>query len=139
MTIIIAVLLGIVIILFGAIVALKKKGSRAAKRRNRRAHAGEAAAIKLLKSKGYTIEGKQVKRKSGVYVDGKWCEIEVRADFIVKKRRKKFVAEVKTGTTAPDPTIAATRRQLLEYSLIFKGYGILLVDMEAKKIKKISF
>ena len=128
-----------VFLLIGAIGVLRKKGSRASRRRNIRAHEGEKKAEKLLKSKGYTIEGRQVKEKSGLYVDGVWCEVEVRVDFIVRKRRKKFVAEVKTGKTAPDPTQSTTRRQLLEYSLVFKKYGVLLIDMEEKKIREISF
>jgi len=139
MSVLIAVLLCIILLLFGAIVALKNKQGRSSKRRNRRAHDGETAAIKLLNSNGYQIEGKQVRRKSGMYVDGEWLEIEVRVDFIATKKRKKFVVEVKTGTMAPDPTHAPTRRQLLEYSLIFEGHEMLLVDMEEKLIKKISF
>jgi Holliday junction resolvase-like predicted endonuclease len=138
-SVLIAVLLCIILLLFGAIVALKNKVGRSSKRRNRRAHDGETAAIKLLNSNGYKIEGKHVRRKSGMYVDGEWLEIEVRADFIATKKRKKFVVEVKTGTMAPNPTHAATRRQLLEYSLIFEGHEMLLVDMEEKLIKKISF
>ena len=136
---VIAALLVIVVLLFGAIVVLKNKGSRASKRRNIRAQQGEKEAEKLLKSKGYTIVGRQVKEKSGLYVDGVWREVEVRVDFIVRKRRKKFVAEVKTGKTAPDPTQASTRRQLLEYSLVFKSHGVLLVDMEERKIRQITF
>ena len=139
MQMVIVALCAIVLLLLGAIVVLKKKGSRASRRRNIRAQEGERKAEKLLRSKGYSIEGRQVKEKSGLYVDGVWCEVEVRVDFIVRKRRKKFVAEVKTGKTAPDPTQASTRRQLLEYSLVFKKHGVLLIDMEEKKIREISF
>jgi Holliday junction resolvase-like predicted endonuclease len=139
MNILIGILLTTILLLIGAIVLLSKKAGRASKRRNRRAHDGEKSAISLLQSKGYRIIGKQVKEKSGMYIDGILHEVEVRVDFIVKKNLKKYIVEVKTGKNAPDPTTPSTRRQLLEYSLIFKGYGVLLVDMEEKRIKKIHF
>ena len=61
-----------------------------------------------------------------------------RADLLVEARSRsgflrgqRFVAEVKTGERAIDPTHPATRRQLMEYLHVFEVDGVLLVDREA--------
>ena len=57
------------------------------------------------------------------------------------KRRaaSRFVAEVKTGSRAPDPTLPATRRQLLEYTFVFGVDRVLLVDAQAGVIRTVTF
>ena len=76
-------------------------------------------------------------------IDGQPVEVRSRADLLVEWTRgsipRRFVAEVKTGRRAPEPTLPATRRQLLEYLHVFDVEGVLLVDMERRKIKRIGF
>jgi hypothetical protein len=58
---------------------------------------------------------------------------------MVLRGGRRFVAEIKTGDQAPDPSFPATRRQLLEYQLVFEVEGLLLVDMAAGRVRTVSF
>jgi len=115
------------------------RGQRRAQARARRAGAGEARAVALLEDHGYAILEQQVRCLWWIEVDGELEEVELRADLLVEKDRERFVAEVKTGALAPDPSYPPTRRQLLEYSLAFAPYGVLLVDVEDEEIYTVEF
>jgi hypothetical protein len=104
-----------------------------------RASAGEALAHKLLTKAGYRIEAAQATQRWTVHVDGKGAEVTLRADFVVTRRGRRYVAEVKTGDAAPDVAAPATRRQLLEYRCAFGVDGVLLVDAEAKRVYAVDF
>lgn len=114
-------------------------GHRRAVSRAARAGAGELAAERLLEEHGYSIIDRQVRCLWWIEVDGEEEEVELRADLLVEREGERFVAEVKTGRRAPDPTFPTTRRQLLEYTLAFAPYGVLLVDMEAEEISSVDF
>ncbi|MBL8717879.1 MAG: hypothetical protein JNL79_18010 [Myxococcales bacterium] len=113
--------------------------SSRSKGRNRVAAEGERDAEVLLEDAGYQIVDRQVRRRFSFAVDGAATEVEVRADLLVERRGRTLVAEVKTGSNAPDPTYPPTRRQLLEYSLVFGADEVLLVDVPAGEIHVISF
>lgn len=98
----------------------------------------EKDAIYLLKQHGYEIIGIQVKKNIVTYINGRANPGYVKVDFIVKKNRKKYIVEVKTGQQTR-ATQSLVRRQLLEYFLVFNPYGVLLLDMERKKIQTIEF
>jgi hypothetical protein len=104
-----------------------------------RATAGEALAEKLLARAGYTIEARQATQRWQVLVDGEATAVTLRADFVVTRKRRRWVAEVKTGNDAPDVAAPATRRQLLEYRCAFGVDGVLLVDAEARAIPELRF
>ncbi len=104
-----------------------------------RAAAGEARAEKLLRRAGYRIDARQATQRWSVHVDGEPHEVTLRADFIVARRRRRYVAEVKTGDDAPDVAAPATRRQLLEYRCAFTVDGVLLVDAESSRIHTVDF
>ena len=74
-------------------------------------------------------------------VDGKPVSFEVELDYLVLDLRdRKLVAEVKTGSAAPDPVYIPTRRQLLEYAVLFpEAVGLLLVDMERAAVLETEF
>lgn len=110
-----------------------------ARRRGTRAAQGEARAEALLLRRGYAIAGRQVRATTTLLVNGSPVEFEVRADLIVERRGARFVAEVKTGSFAPRLTNVATRRQLLEYALVFRSPAVLLVDVERKEITEVQF
>ena len=40
---------------------------------------------------------------------------------------------------APDPTFGPTRRQLLEYQLVFEVDGVLVVDADRRTISRVAF
>ncbi len=125
-------------LLLGLLLSRLGRSARS-KGRNRVAAAGERDAETLLEDAGYQIVDRQVRRRFSFAVDGALTEVEVRADLLVKRRGRTLVAEVKTGATAPDPTYPPTRRQLLEYSLVFDAEEVLLVDVPAREIHVISF
>lgn len=106
---------------------------------SRRAIAGEARAEKLLAKAGYAIEARQAAGSWRVRVDGEEHDVSLRADFLVARRRKRYVAEVKTGEMAPEIAVPATRRQLLEYRCAFGVDGVLLVDAEAGRVHAVDF
>ncbi len=100
---------------------------------------GEREAEPLVEALGYTIVEQQATRRWELVVDGAPVEIEVRADLVLKKDGRRFVADVKTGETAPSIGVAATRRQLLEYLHAYGADGVLLVDMHAEEVREIEF
>ena len=105
----------------------KRKGKKAEKK-----------AIKLLKKNGYKIESFQTTARGSLLQDDETINFFIRADLIVSKNKKKFIAEVKSGKGASIEEIN-TRRQLLEYSKVFNNKDIILIDTEKNKIKKIVF
>ncbi len=107
--------------------------------RNQTAQDGEAEAEQILKKAGYNIVARQHCAKWSMMIDGNEIEVNVRVDLIVERKGRRFVAEVKTGNRAPDPSLPATRRQLLEYCLVFNTDCVLLVDVPAGKIRRVGF
>lgn len=135
----IVVLLMLVLYLWFSLRRSQRKAAQSARKRSTRAVKGEHDAKEILAQHGYRIVAQQHRARSQFYVDRKPVEIEVRLDFIVEKKGHRYVAEVKTGQNAPNPSWPATRRQLLEYSLIFPDWPILLVDVPAGKVHLIEF
>ncbi|RME25713.1 MAG: hypothetical protein D6798_08270 [Deltaproteobacteria bacterium] len=122
------------------------RASRASRTRVRRALDGEAAAELLLEDAGYVVLDRQVRAEGRVEIDGREESFEVRADLLVEARDAPgwepgavLLAEVKTGSRAPDPAHPATRRQLLEYQRVFRPDGLLLVDVEAGAVIEVCF
>lgn len=117
----------------------RSRVSRSNRARNRLAADGERAAERLLVSHGYVVLDRQVTTRWEIEVDGALLPCSSRADLLVERAGLRFVAEVKTGSRAPDPTTPQTRRQLLEYLMAFPGHGALLVDMEECTIREVRF
>lgn len=113
--------------------------SHKAQRRMAKGLVAERKAGDFLKQNGYQIIGYQKSSAYTVLVQNKPVPVTVRFDFVVQKRGKTFVAEVKSGKSAPDIRTASTRRQLLEYALVARADGLLLVDMEKRTISEVIF
>jgi Holliday junction resolvase-like predicted endonuclease len=109
------------------------------RRRMARGRDGEARAAGLLRRRGYEVLDDQPSRRSGLWVDGNWRPVSVRADYLVARRGRTYVVEVKTGNSAPDPTETATRRQLLEYRHVYDADGVILVDMNRGRLHRVRF
>lgn|GEM_PF-281070 len=105
----------------------------------KKAKRAEKEAAKVLQREGYNI--KAIQQRATVYteVDGKEQKNLVTADYLVSKKGKTFVVEVKTGKQTARVTASRIRRQLLEYFLIFRPHGIILLDMDNKKLKHVFF
>jgi hypothetical protein len=113
---------------------------RAVSARRQRAAQGEARAEVLLARLGYEVEARQVEAAWAVEVDGEAAPIRVRADLLVRRGARRWVAEVKTGEVAPLITCASTRRQLLEYRLAYPEVdGVLLVRPERDQVHEVRF
>jgi len=100
---------------------------------------GESRAVKLLERAGYRIESEQTSSQLEVEIDGEAKRWLVRADFIVSRDGKRYVAETKGGETSASIGTAATRRQLLEYTLAFDTDGVLLVDAARGAVHTVRF
>ncbi|MEM1349592.1 MAG: hypothetical protein AAGI01_13605 [Myxococcota bacterium] len=112
---------------------------RALLHRAARAAQAEEDAAQVLREWGYVILDDQAEHTWVVHIDGAPRRIDLRADYLVRRGRRRYVAEVKTGRAAPDIACAATRRQLLEYRLAYAVDGVLLVDMEAMELHEVVF
>ena len=115
------------------------RGSVRAHRRSDRSIAGEVAAERLLARMGYRILARQAGLEWSIACDGEDHAVELRADLLVERHGRRYVAEVKTGVSAPLLTNAATRRQLLEYCVAYDVESVLLVDVEEERVREISF
>lgn len=100
---------------------------------------GEITAEKLLIAEGWRVTGRQVRARRVVRVDGEDWEVELRADLLVERDGERCVAEVKTGEMVPDPLFPGTRRQLMEYLVVFGGDRVLLVDVPAGRVREVEF
>lgn len=115
------------------------RGGRRARARARRAAKGEADAVKLLESHGYVVVDSQVPGAVKVEVDGEPLRFDLRADYLVERGGRSWVAEVKTGELAPRLSHGATRRQLMEYAQVFQADGVLLVTPEEGRVREVVF
>lgn len=109
-----------------------------ARARGRRAREGERTGRALLERRGFEIVAEQVPGAIVLRVDGRESVHDLRADFLVERGGRRFVAEVKTGALAPSLDHAPTRRQILEYCAAFEVDGALLVDAEAGRVREIA-
>lgn len=109
------------------------------RRRWSHARAVERQAGRLLEELGYAVLGRQIETTYTVLVDGQPTEVALRADYLVSRDGRQFVAEVKSGLVAPRLDTAATRRQLLEYLMAFQVDGVLLVDGEQREVHEVTF
>ena len=137
-----AFLLGIALLLIGATLALRVSKWLARQRRVRRAaRAGlaERAAAEVLMAAGYCILAYQVRQDWSVWADGEEVSFGLVADYLVEHQGQRWIAEVKTGHKPLDLRYGPTRRQLLEYRHAFGVAGVLLVDAEARRVRRIQF
>ncbi len=106
--------------------------------RSERAVAGESDAALLLRAAGYDVLDRQVGGAWSVRADGVPLSFDLRADYLVARGDRRYVAEVKTGRVATRLSHGPTRRQLLEYAAAFDVAGVLLVDADARTITHVE-
>jgi hypothetical protein len=111
----------------------------AVRRRQQLALQGERDGARLLAAQGFRVLEAQVAHQYVYECDGKPHEVRLRADYLVERDGRRYLAEVKTGRQAPSLTSAATRRQLLEYAHAYQVDGVLLVNMNAGAIRRVAF
>ncbi len=118
---------------------LRGAASRRSRRRVARARQGEIEGEALVRAQGYRILAVQPEYRWQLSVDGRPASVVLRPDLVVERDGRRFIADVKTGQSAPDPLSSATRRQLLEYLIACRVDGVLVVDMEARRIHSLVF
>lgn len=106
---------------------------------NARGRRGESDAERLLVSEDYRIVARQARTSYEILVDGQAQSVDLVLDFVVERDGEHFVAEVKTGSTAPRIDRAETRRQLLEYQVATAARRVLLVDADNETITVVGF
>ncbi|MDD4569946.1 MAG: hypothetical protein PHE70_07485 [Tepidanaerobacteraceae bacterium] len=139
MDIIYYITFGIIVGVFVAVNVSKYLKLRTLKRRIRKAKKGEYRAIEFIKKQGFQVVDIQKEESYTLFIDDKPYEVTVKADMIVRKGSKTYVAEVKTGEKVTSPKYKDTRRQLLEYYLVYQPNGLLLIDMEEQKIRTVVY
>lgn len=134
------VVLGVLVLCFFVLWRRARGRVRRANRgRQRQAQRAETAAEVFLQQQGYEILDRQLTQRWHLEIDGHPQTVSCRADLLLRRKRRLYVADVKTGGKAPDPKSPATRRQLLEYFLVFAVDGVLIVDMEQRQIRTVGF
>ncbi len=133
-----AILAALTGLLVGLFLARRRVRRRAARSRAM-GRTGHRKALKLLRRSGYRVLDTEVTKSGSILVDGEERTFSIRADALVRRRFRRYVAEFKGGAAAASPANRETRRQLLEYALVFRTRGILLVDAEAGRIHLVEF
>jgi hypothetical protein len=110
----------------------------AAHARSLRAVDGELDAFALFDRAGYEVLDRQVRGSWTVLADGEHVTFGLRADYLVARKGRRYIAEVKTGRLAPRLSHGPTRRQLLEYSAAFDVHGVILVDADAETLTHVE-
>jgi hypothetical protein len=118
---------------------LRGEPSRRARRRVARAIQGERDAERFVQEQGYRILAVQPEYAWQLSVDGQPARVVLRPDLVLERGGRRYIADVKTGHSAPDPLTSSTRRQLLEYLIACKVDGVLVVDVEARRIRSLGF
>lgn len=108
-------------------------------RTRRTGRKGRARALALLRRAGWQVLEEEATAPGWLLLDGERREYVVRADALVRKRRRVCVAEFKGGAASSTVTHRDTRRQLLEYAHLFDVDGVLLVDADAGRIHEVTF
>ncbi len=89
---------------------------------------GEALGRRVLERHGYRVLREQVTGSVRLRVDGEVQVFVVRADALVARGRRRYIAELKGGPAVATVGHRGTRRQLLEYAHAFDVDGVVLVD-----------
>lgn len=100
---------------------------------------GAKRALAFLAYEGWRVLETEVVGRGALAIDGKPRGFVVRADAIVRRGRRTYVAELKGGADVSRITHRETRRQLLEYAAVFDVDGVLLVDGKRRRIHRVTF
>ena len=99
----------------------------------------EELARKFLIKNNYKIISHNQNFSYYLKQDNTKIKITIETDYIVYKKKKKYIVEVKSGNESPRITSRNTRRQILEYYSFIENDGILLLNMENETISEIIF
>lgn len=107
--------------------------------RQKAERADEEKALAVLTKAGFAFHSRNVEANGQLMVNGAGEPYRVKTDLLVTKEGQVYAVEMKSGSPATSIRHGATRRQLLEYSVIFPVAGTLLVDLKGKTFQHIVF
>jgi hypothetical protein len=120
-------------------VAQRWRGKARIVGRFRAGRVAESEAAHRLRALGFEVLDSQIEELAHVYVDGVRVECPVRADYLVRRRGRLALVEVKSGVGERSPAENDTRRQLLEYWLVFGGLPLYHLDAASGAITRVGF
>lgn len=135
MLLVLGVLVLLLLLVFRLVSRQMKRRVREHARVGRRA---EGEGYRLLERRGFSVVERQALAEVVVELDGEAQTFTVRADALVEREGRRFVAEIKGGESATI-TSRATRRQLLEYAYAFGVDEVLLVDPGEGRVSRVRF
>jgi len=141
-TVLLTLLAAAAVVIAALLLALRRSDHRIRRgnlARQRVARSGEARAEALVLRAGFEILERQPHVPWTMWVDGEPVDVAARPDLLLSRDGRTYVADVKTGALAPDPTRPQTRRQLLEYQRVLSPDGLLLIDVDAGRIVEVAF
>jgi len=109
------------------------------KRRFKRGARGEQRGLRYLRKHGFDVLAEQPALSPYMEIDGRRREYTIRADFLVRRGRRRAVVDAKTGACAADPAFSATRRQLLEYAYHYGVDDVYLYDGDRDTLRLVRF
>lgn len=113
--------------------------SKARKKRFERGLKLETEAENFLRKKGYNIINNQAIYYHNYKVNGNKKQNKLIVDYIAEKEGKTYIIEVKSGKKAISLDDKNSRRQLLEYDVVIDNDGVILLDMENKRVQLVNF
>lgn len=99
-------------------------------------------AVILLEDAGYEVIGGRVKVPVTVELDDEPMDVPTRlfVDLFARREHELYVVKVSRARRPMEWTASALRDRLFMYHSLFREtHGILYVDLEAKKVRKIRF
>lgn len=119
--------------------AQRWRGRARLRARFRAGRVAESEAAARLRELGFEVLDSQVEDLAHVVVDGVRIECAVRADYLVRRRGRLALVEVKSGVGERSPAENDTRRQLLEYWLVFGGLPLYHLDATSGALTRVGF
>ena len=99
----------------------------------------EKEAQYFLEKKGYKLLEEQYEHYHHYKVNGEDYKSKLIIDYVVSRKGKTYLVEVKSGKKAISISNKNTRRQILEYYFAIENDGVFLLDMENEELLKIEF
>lgn len=98
----------------------------------------EAEAARTLRDLGFEVIDYQFEYTHRYRIDNRDFDVRLRPDYIVARGGRTYVVDVKTGAQARIGS-SETRRQLLEYYTTFECDGVLMLDMDRRRLHSFDF
>lgn len=130
---------GLSILLAGGIWVLRQLARHRRRQIAKRALGAERLALELLRAEGFEVLETQVRQPWTVEHGDRRFDVQLRADAVVRRNGRRYVAEIKSTSLVADLKHGPTRRQLLEYAIAYGTDGVLLIDMHGEHVEEVTF